>query len=91
MVLILISIIQHEQYYLIILFINRPKGWNFIKKETLAQMFSCEFCEISKNNFLTKHLRTTASGKGPKYASDQCKGKSETYDDKIVCFIFHYC
>ena len=22
---------------------------NFIKKETLAQMFSCEFCEISKN------------------------------------------
>ena len=51
MVLILISIIQHEQYYLIILFINRPKGWNFIEKETLAQMFSCEFCEISRNNF----------------------------------------
>ena len=24
---------------------------NFIKKETLAQAFSCEFCEISKNNF----------------------------------------
>ena len=24
---------------------------NFIKKETLAQVFSCEFCEISKNNF----------------------------------------
>ena len=23
---------------------------NFIKKETLAQVFSCEFCEISKNN-----------------------------------------
>ena len=23
----------------------------FIKKETLAQIFSCEFCEISKNNF----------------------------------------
>ena len=22
---------------------------NFIKKETLAQVFSCEFCEISKN------------------------------------------
>ena len=34
---------------------------NFIKKETLAQLFSCEFCEISKNNFLTEHLRTTAS------------------------------
>ena len=24
----------------------------FIKKETLAQVFSCEFCEISKNTFL---------------------------------------
>ena len=23
----------------------------FIKKETLAQVFSCEFCQISKNNF----------------------------------------
>ena len=27
---------------------NKP---NFIKKETLAQMFFCEFCEISKNTF----------------------------------------
>ena len=25
---------------------------NFIKKETLAQVFSCEFCKISKNIFL---------------------------------------
>ena len=25
---------------------------NFIKKETLAQVFSCEFCEIFKNFFL---------------------------------------
>ena len=24
---------------------------NFIKKETLAQVFSCEFCEIFKNTF----------------------------------------
>ena len=24
---------------------------NFIKKKALAQMFSCEFCEISKNTF----------------------------------------
>ena len=27
-----------------------------IKKETLAQVFSCEFCEISKNTFFTEHL-----------------------------------
>ena len=24
---------------------------NFIKKETLAQVISCEFCEVSKNTF----------------------------------------
>ena len=34
---------------------------NFIKKEPLPQVFSCEFCEISKNTFFTEHLRTTAS------------------------------
>ena len=34
---------------------------NFIKKETLAQVFSCEFCKISKNTFFTEHLPTTAS------------------------------
>ena len=34
---------------------------NFIKKETLAQVFSFEFCEISKKTFFTEHLRTTAS------------------------------
>ena len=33
---------------------------NFNKKETLAQVFSCEFSEISRNNFCTEHLRTTA-------------------------------
>ena len=27
---------------------------NFIKKENLAQMFTCEFCEISKNTFSYK-------------------------------------
>ena len=29
---------------------------NFIKKETLAQVFSCEFCEISMKTFFTEHL-----------------------------------
>ena len=35
---------------------------NFIKKETLARVYSCEFYEISKNTFLTEHLWETASG-----------------------------
>ena len=45
------------------LYFNKVAGlaYNFIKKETLAQMFSCEFYEISKNNFFTEHLRTTSS------------------------------
>ena len=29
---------------------------NFIKKEILAQIFSCEFCEISKNTFSYRTL-----------------------------------
>ena len=34
---------------------------NLIKKETLAQMLSCELCEISKNTFSAELLWTTAS------------------------------
>ena len=34
---------------------------HFIKKESLTQVFSCEFCEISKNTFFTEHLRATVS------------------------------
>ena len=38
------------------------KGCNFIKKETLAQVFSCKFCEISKNTYLQNiSWRLTAS------------------------------
>ena len=39
----------------------RPQACNFIRKETLAQVFSCEFCEICKSIFFTEDLRTTAS------------------------------
>ena len=40
------------------LFFNKIVGLrhNFIKKETLAQVFSYEFCEISKNTVFTEHL-----------------------------------
>ena len=33
-----------------------------MKKETPAQVSSCEFWEIFKNIFSTEHLRATASG-----------------------------
>ena len=39
----------------------RPQACNFIKKEALAQVFSSEFCEISKNTFLHRTL-VAASG-----------------------------
>ena len=38
------------------LFLNK-----FIKKETLAQVFSCEFCEISRNTFLHRAPLVAAS------------------------------
>ena len=45
-----------------------------LKKETLAQVFSCEFCKIFKNTFFTEHHRTTASVKIKK-----CLKKSEKH------------
>ena len=41
------------------LFFNKVAG--LIKLQTLAQVFSCEFCEISKNTFFREHLWTTAT------------------------------
>ena len=32
------------------------QSYNFIKKETLAQVFSCEFFEILRTPFLIEHL-----------------------------------
>ena len=37
--------------------VNLPEAYNFIKKETLAQVFSCEFCKILRPPFLKEHLR----------------------------------
>ena len=44
-----------------------PEACNFINKETLAQVSSCEFCEIFKIAFFTEHLRMTASVKVKAY------------------------
>ena len=34
---------------------------NFIKKESLVQVFSCEFYKVSKKTFFPEHLWATAS------------------------------
>ena len=40
----------------------QAQAWNFIKKEILAQVLSCEFCEISENNFSYRIPPVAASG-----------------------------
>ena len=35
-------------------------SWNSIRRETLAQVFSYEFCYMYNNNFFTKQFRMTA-------------------------------
>ena len=39
----------------------RVSFFNKVAKKRLAHVFSCEFCEISKNTFFREHLWTTAS------------------------------
>ena len=70
------------------LFFNKVAGCNFVKKETLAQVFSYEFCEISWNTFLTEHLWVTAS-EWRRYFKLASKKSVKT---ACVCtvFFFHY-
>ena len=56
MVFLKISQNSHEKTYARVSFLIKLQACNFIKKETLAQMFSCEFCEIVKNTFFIEHL-----------------------------------
>ena len=51
------------------LFFNRcmPQACNFIKKEALTQVFSCGFCEIFKNTFLTEQIRATTFVANPSF------------------------
>ena len=46
------------------LFFNKVSGGtcNFIKKENLAQAFSCEFCKICRNDFSYRTPPVAASG-----------------------------
>ena len=39
---------------------KQPEACTFIKIGTLAQVFSCEFCEISKKTSLAEHGWATA-------------------------------
>ena len=45
------------------LFFNKVEACNFIKKETLAKVFCCGFCEIFKNIFFYRTPLVAASAK----------------------------
>ena len=55
----------------------RPQACSFIKKETLAQVFSCEFCEISKNTF---------SYRTPLVAASADPNDAENSERKLRCY-----
>ena len=58
------------------LYFNKVAGQvcNFIKIETLTQVFSCEFCEISKNTFFTEYVWATAFKAGNLKLSEAATG-----------------
>ena len=57
----LLKILQNSQAnpYARVFFFNKVSAY----KETLAQVFSCEYCEIFKNNFFYRTFPVAASGK----------------------------
>ena len=55
----------------------RAKACNFIKKEALAQVFFCEFCEISKSTFFHRTPLVAAFERGRNIS-------------KTFAFIFHH-
>ena len=58
------------------------KSRNFIKKETLAQVFSCGFCEISKNTFYYKTPLVASSDSLEPFQFELKKRQSKT--DKVT-------
>ena len=58
----ILEIPQNSQDLYQNLFFNKgPKACNFVKKGTLAHVFSCEFCEIFKNTFFHRTPLVAAS------------------------------
>ena len=55
-------------------------SFNFIKKEALAQVFYCEFCEISKNTCFQRRPLVAAA----KYS--EFKTRQELFQAAFSCF-----
>ena len=56
----------------------QTEACNFIEKETLALVFSCEFCEIFKNTFF---YRTPPLASPAQAFSESCQ------TSKMECFV----
>ena len=71
------------------LFFNKIAGLarNFIKKETLVQVFFCKFCEISKNTL--SHRTPLVAASGPKTISRIKYRQKLLWSNKIYC-VLHY-
>ena len=71
--------------------VEKTETCNFIKNETLAQVFSCEFCEISKNSFFTANLRWLRPSLFMQtYCSEYFSETSTTYflhEKKLIAFV----
>ena len=62
---------------------------NFIKKETLAQVLSCEFCEIFKNIYFYRTPLVAASGvKESKKKVQNLLWVNSWYSWRHVCYFF---
>ena len=58
---VFLEISQNSQEHICASVSPVPQACNFIKKETLAQVFSFELCEISKNTFFYRTPLVAAS------------------------------
>ena len=88
MVFLEISQNSHENTCARVAFLIKLQACNFIKKETLAQVFSCEFCEISKDTFLQRTPLVAASIKNATFPqitvlSDANVSKNRMGENKI--------
>ena len=51
------EILHGKKKYYMVIYVN------LIENETLAHVFSCEFCKMFENSFFTEHLWVTTSVK----------------------------
>ena len=65
------------------------EAWNFIKKESLAQVLYCQFCEISKNTSFTEQLWATAFAQlwNDFVGRRNLFFKNETYQNTLECLM----